>query len=41
MSLSGILWVRHHMREDHEYAKQEENHSHAGGTEGPTAGDAR
>jgi hypothetical protein len=40
VSLSGILWVRHNMREDHEYANQEENGSRTGGTEGPAAGDA-
>jgi hypothetical protein len=38
--LSGILWVRHNMREDHGYAKQEENRGRAGGSPWPVAGDA-
>ena len=39
-SLSGILCARHNMREDHGYAKQEENRSRTGGADRATAADA-
>ena len=38
-SLSGILWARHNMREDHGYANQEENAGRAGRRARPTAVD--